>query len=398
MFEEISDVFSAVAFKFASAVDVDPGSSNQHELGGLVRAGLKEVLGSRNDGTQYKYAAEIVYLSDNTDPVVSEEEVTWYDTRYQNPDRSPEWRLYYPSCSAVHSASEGDFLLVAATKENRLLIIFCDPDCSYRNELVNLFSIDDVTGDKFRKIDTSKNKIQLPLNIILSRYGLELGSSENFDVEKLLHTFRAGFPTTRILSQYARKNSSIISPIDNPDECLMHWMSVEESMFRAIEKELVERKLKAGFNDNVDDFISFSLSVQNRRKSRVGHAFENHIEEILMKNAVSFSRGKKTEGNRKPDFIFPGITQYLDASYPDSKLHMLGAKTTCKDRWRQILPEAQRIKAKHLITLQPAISRQQVEEMVAENVQLVAPSALHPTYDSTSKIISFKEFINEVKL
>jgi hypothetical protein len=397
VFEKVSDVFSAVAFKFASAVDVDPESSNQHELGGLVQAGLKEVLGSRNDGTQYKYAAEIVYLSDNTDPVVSEEEVTWYDARYQNPKRS-EWRLYYPSCSAVHSASEGDFLLVAVTKENRLLIIFCDPYSSYRNELINIFSINSSCGEQFQKIDISTHEIQLPLNIILSRYGVELGSSESFDVKKLLSTFKGVFPKTKDLSQYARNNSSAVSPVDDPDGSLMHWMSVEESMFRAIEKEIVERKLKAGFNDNVDEFISFSLSVQNRRKSRVGHAFENHIEEILIQNSVEFDRGKKTEGNRKPDFIFPGIDEYLDVSYPDSKLRMLGAKTTCKDRWRQILPEAQRIKAKHLITLQPAISRQQVEEMVAENVQLVAPYALHPTYDSSSKIISFKEFINEVKL
>ena len=397
MFEKVSDVFSAVAFKFASAVDVDPGSSNQHELGGLVKAGLKEVLGSQNDGTQYKYAAEIVYLCDNTDPVVSEEEVTWYDARYQNPSRGPEWRLYYPSCSAVHSASEGDFLLVAVTKENRLLIIFCDPDSSYKNELINIFSIEDGSGEKFRKIDTFKNQIQLPLNIILSRYGVELGGSEAFDVEQLLYTFRSGFPKTKVLSQYARDNSSLISPIDNPDECLIHWMSVEESMFRAIEKEIVERKLKSGFNDNVDEFISFSLSVQNRRKSRVGHAFENHIEEILIQNAVEFDRGKKTEGNRKPDFIFPGIKEYLQVSYPDKKLHMLGAKTTCKDRWRQILPEAQRIRTKHLITLQPAISKQQIEEMVAEKVQLVAPTALHPTYDSTARIISFKDFIHEVK-
>ncbi|WP_300424619.1 type II restriction endonuclease [uncultured Thalassolituus sp.] len=398
MFEKVSDVFSAVAFKFSSAVDVDPESSNQHELGGLVQAGLKEVLGSRNDGTQYKYAAEIVHLSDNADPVVSEEEVTWYDVRFQNPNRGPEWRLYYPSCSAVHSASEGDFLLVAVTKTNRLLIIFCDPDSSYKNELVNIFSIEDASGEKFRKIDTFKNQVQLPLNIILSRYGVELGSSESFDVKKLLSTFKGVFPKTKDLSQYARNNSSVVSPVDDPDGSLMHWMSVEESMFRAIEKEIVERKLKAGFNDNVDEFISFSLSVQNRRKSRVGHAFENHIEEILMQNAVLFSRGKKTEGNRKPDFIFPGITQYLDANYPDKKLHMLGAKTTCKDRWRQILPEARRINTKHLITLQPAISKQQIDEMVAENVQLVVPSALHPTYDSSSTVISFKDFINEVKL
>lgn len=35
---------------------------------------------------------------------------------------------------------------------------------------------------------------------------------------------------------------------------------------------------------------------------------------------------------------------------------MLGAKTTIKERWRQVLEEANRIERKHLITLEPAVS------------------------------------------
>ncbi len=42
---------------------------------------------------------------------------------------------------------------------------------------------------------------------------------------------------------------------------------------------------------------------------------------------------------------------------------MLAVKTTCKDRWRQILNEAQRIKPKHLLTLQEGVSHRQFDEM-----------------------------------
>jgi len=48
--------------------------------------------------------------------------------------------------------------------------------------------------------------------------------------------------------------------------------------------------------------------------------------------------------------------------------------TTCKDRWRQVINEADRIPEKHLFTLQPTISKNQLREMTDEKVHLVVPS------------------------
>lgn len=59
---------------------------------------------------------------------------------------------------------------------------------------------------------------------------------------------------------------------------------------------------------------------------------------------------------------------------------MLGAKSTCKDRWRQVLAEADRIKGKHLLTLEAAISVHQTDEMASKNLQLVVPKSIHKTY------------------
>ena len=42
---------------------------------------------------------------------------------------------------------------------------------------------------------------------------------------------------------------------------------------------------------------------------------------------------------------------------------MLAVKSTCKDRWRQILAEADRLPVKHLLTLEPGISVAQTDEM-----------------------------------
>jgi hypothetical protein len=80
---------------------------------------------------------------------------------------------------------------------------------------------------------------------------------------------------------------------------------------------------------------------------------------------VRYVRGAETENRYKPDFLFPGIAEYKDTSFDDARLTLLGAKSTLKDRWRQVLAEANRINDKHLLTLEPRISENQTEEQSA---------------------------------
>lgn len=65
---------------------------------------------------------------------------------------------------------------------------------------------------------------------------------------------------------------------------------------------------------------------------------------------------------------------------------MLGVKSTCKDRWRQVLAEADRIDDKHLLTLETAISTHQTDEMAAKHLQLVLPRGLHQTYTPAQQV------------
>lgn len=64
---------------------------------------------------------------------------------------------------------------------------------------------------------------------------------------------------------------------------------------------------------------------------------------------------------------------------------MLAMKISCKDRWRQVLAEADRIRTKHLLTLEPAISRIQTAEMQGQGLQLVLPASLHSTYQKDQR-------------
>jgi EcoRII C terminal len=78
---------------------------------------------------------------------------------------------------------------------------------------------------------------------------------------------------------------------------------------------------------------------------------------------------------------------------------MLGAKTTVKDRWRQIINEAGRIPVKHLITLQEGVSSTQFKDMREAGVHLVVPSELHSAYpkDVRPHLISVEGFLGDLR-
>jgi hypothetical protein len=179
----------------------------------------------------------------------------------------------------------------------------------------------------------------------------------------------------------------------------MAWIEREEVLFRTLERHLISERIAQGFRGqddtiDVDGFISFSLSVQNRRKSRVGLALENHLETIFTAHQLRFSRTAITENRAKPDFLFPSANEYHDLGFSSDRLTMLGVKSSCKDRWRQVLAEADRIKEKHLMTLESAISTQQTDEMLAKQLRLVLPTKLHSTYTAQQRerLISLADF------
>ncbi len=357
-----------------------------------------------DDGSQRNIRATMVYLSESYDePLVSEDIVTWYDARYQKEDRGAEWRLYYKSNDVSNRFQPGDFFLIALTREGSLLMIFCPPYSDFELQIRSLFGARSIEArDKGLTRLPIDMGLAVPIRLMLARYGIEIGHSGPDYLNMLLDKFGSVFPKTRDFSEFTRTLAKGICPVEQPDEALIEWMEVEESAFRQLEKHIVKETLLAGFGENgddVDEFVRFSLSVQNRRKSRSGHAFENHIEFILNKSGVHFERGGLTEERQKPDFIFPSSTSYADKNFPSEKIRILGAKTTCKDRWRQVLAEAARVGRKHLITMEPAISENQTIQMQANHLQLVVPTTVQQTYapEQRSWLMSFRDFIDEVK-
>ena len=375
----LSQYFTGIAAKHLSAVEADVLVSNQHEFNGVEA--LKLIFGSAT-GRQH-YSAKFVYLSDRSEePVVADGFLTWYDARDKHPTRT-EHRLYFPTTVVSELAAEGDLLVIGRRPDGSVLVVVAESNSTVANQVRWLFGVTDLgqIGYLIREeLDTEQDRIAFASRAILEAIGVSVETPATELLEDMLQRFRGGFPSTRDFSAYARSTLNEACPGDNSDALLMAWMEREEALFRTLERQLISSRLSDGFGDDVDSFVAFSLSVQNRRKSRVGFALENHLEQLFVQRGVRYSRTSVTENKSRPDFLFPGVQQYRDLAFDTGRLTVLGVKTTCKDRWRQVLAEADRVEKKHLLTLEPAISANQTEEMKAKQLQLVLPEPLHQTY------------------
>lgn len=238
---------------------------------------------------------------------------------------------------------------------------------------------------------------------LIQKERISLESVEQLSMNKFVDSLNVEFPSTDIMSAEARKIYNTIYNsqdliIDNPDSIIIKWTDMEYRLFRYLEYLRYNQMITNGF-ESVDKFIEVANSVLNRRKSRAGKSLENHLSNIFDNNGIYYSAQQKTEGNKKPDFIFPSIEDYHNIEFSINSLTFLGAKTTCKDRWRQILNEADRVSTKHLFTLQQGISPQQLDEMKSENVILVVPRPYLSTYppDKRDDIWTLKKFIAYIR-
>lgn len=301
---------------------------------------------------------------------------------------------------------KGDVLFICVNDDDSLLLIITQAGTTAESQLLWLFHIDPATIESFELRYTaqlSTTAVIAPVRYILENIGVEAFSPDVDYMEIVARRYSYRFPSTHEFSEYTRRVFSDADPIADPDSALTYWLEHEEGLFKALESHLIAEQLQQGFmigeNVDVDSFIAFSLSVQNRRKSRAGKSLENHVEYILRENHIPFEAQTTTERGNRPDFLFPSQSAYVDSAYPKEYLRMLGVKSTCKDRWRQVLDEADRIDAKHLLTLEPAISVNQTMAMRAVNLQLVVPKAILSSYskEQIPYICTFDSFIEELK-
>jgi hypothetical protein len=375
----LAKYFVGAAVKRLTQVEVNPAKSNQHEFQGVQP--IRRLLG---DEDRKKIRTRFIWIADDDEPISDDKWLSWYDARRGKP-RSAEYHLYYSSNSVTERMRSGDTLFFAMRQNGTCLVIVTPAGATSENQLLWLFGLASPGSDmKPVAFDARTTRLGFAARYILDELEIEVSEPALEFLDELLKPLGEKFPTTREFSSLARKSVPEFDPLLDPDRALMAWLQREELLFRRLERRVVSDRLRAGFvtsnQVDVESFLQFSLHVHNRRKSRAGQSLENHLEALFTLHRLRFSRGAETENHNRPDFLFPGISEYKDESFPTVRLTMLGAKSSCKDRWRQVLSEANRIRQKHLLTLEPGISVNQTLEMRSCALQLVVPSSLQQTY------------------
>jgi len=370
-----------VAVKVLRAVETSQSSSNQHEFNG-VRS-LEELLG-KPSGKQ-GIATDFIRLEDDAPALVDSGTLTWYDARENIPNRS-ELRLYYPSNEVTETFCEGDVVLLLQSDGLPLKCVVVPARSEVARQLLWLVGIDSSIDRSFSVIDETELSERISRRLIdtladnLALLGLSprSGVLSNEEAIALLEK-HGGMPPTRVMSQLALARTSARA-LEVPDDAIQALMSTEEAIFRGLERIRFAPEVSRSATLGLDALLALSLKVLNARKSRAGHALQLHFAWILDKHAIPYTAQGRTEGKKKPDFLIPSEAAYHDLSRESSRLAMVATKTTCKDRWRQVVTEADRIPRKHLLTLEPAISPTQLDEMFSHGVLLVVPAALHRSF------------------
>ena len=186
------------------------------------------------------------------------------------------------------------------------------------------------------------------------------------------------------------------------DQRLVKRRSCEYEIFLSVEEAIEGPRIARGFT-SIDDFVAHAQSVLQRRKSRSGRSLELQTREIFLEEGLvegtSFSHQPESETGKRPDFLFPSEAAYKDPAFAPAHLRLLAAKTTCKDRWRQVINEADRIPVKHLLTLQEGVSETQFAEMKAAGIRLVIPAPLVPKFPASvqPELTTLEDFITGVR-
>jgi len=182
----------------------------------------------------------------------------------------------------------------------------------------------------------------------------------------------------------------------SPDDALVQWVETEYRLFQVAERQICQAEIVRPFKD-VDDFLRTASSITQRRKARAGRSLENHVEHLLKSAGIPHKMRPKIDG--KPEVVIPSEDAYNDETYPVDQLCIIGVKRTCRDRWWQILNEGRRVEEKHILTMQPTISVDQLKQMNDRHVHLVVPEPFHKKYpkDRPMKLLSVEALIDDLR-
>ncbi len=367
--------------KFMSAND--SGESGAHQVGFLISIKAKSMLFTDSEMRENPILKKSVKVSWQGGALETGSVFTWYSSKKEL--RLTKFGKGFPFISPEYTGAL--FVLIKNSPEDYSAYILNSEDDI--QQFLDAFGLTPAETNRLVTFDKISPEMREKAEIedFITHLTTEFPSSEEMSAEARLLTYYKNIQNKTLLRR-------------DPDKLLLKWTDEEYALFRAVERSRYGAIVAKGFA-SVDEFVMMANKVLNRRKSRAGKSLEHHLAAIFDGNDIRYTAQAVTEGNKRPDFLFPSEEAYHDLAFSVDKLCSLAAKTTCKDRWRQILNESNRFqdRNKYLCTMQQGISAAQMDEMQAERVILVVPREYIRTYpsDRQSRIWTISKFVSYVR-
>jgi hypothetical protein len=368
-----------IAAKRLSLVEVSEEASNQHEFNaGLLRTSLGLPANKVTGEIEFTYVG-----GQQAEPAGESCAYSLYQSRAGKP-RSPEYRLYFASSQLQSLARVGDILIVIRSDDSyRLKGLIVSADSLLGNTLSSILSAEGTELDhRFRQIKAAIKSTELAHLLAEVAEPLESMASADLvqfaDAEFLRRVIEDGkLPDTKAMAEQAALVvlRARVCGID-PDDELDALLTAETGLFRYLEQEIGQKALDSlagGGRLEFDAAVDLVMSQLQSRKSRRGHSLQNHFGAILARHGIPYSSPCETENGETPDFMIPGCAQYHDSLFPPDRLRMVACKSTIKERWGQILKEAEKIPDKYVLTLDAKLTDDLVSRMVLSRLVVFLP-------------------------
>lgn len=384
----VSARFAGVVAKRLAAVEcAAEGRSNQHELNAGVE--VKRLLGG---GRLQDFPCRYLYFGESGDLELEQLlSITYYDSREAHPTRS-EFRLTYPAQATVVSgmARAGDFLWLAMAADRREITVVVSAHRGPSSPRLDRYFDTGVVVDEaqipsgvmsFAPGGVSSELTYLdPSDVaILEALGIRPGLDVDHVAAAVEHFGGESHPTAAAFAEFARARCTTADPRDDPDRTLADWFDFTYDLFLGYEVHVIQPRLDAEFarreSIDVGRFFSVAKSLTNSRFSRAGGSFESHVAALFDGVGLRYSaQVRDLPDGSKPDFLLPGREFYAsDDLEIRSAVSFVGAKTTTKERWRQLAGEAEAVGTRHMVTMDTGINASKAHAMKSLSVVPVLP-------------------------
>jgi hypothetical protein len=166
-------------------------------------------------------------------------------------------------------------------------------------------------------------------------------------------------------------------------------------IFGDVPEAITPSKIMRSLVDHMPEVDRLMLSASQQRKARAGQSFEHHIERMLLDGAIPFRKQVLTPTGKRPDFVLPSLPHLKKAPAGKAKGLILSAKTTLRERWKQVEREMQKSEL-FLATVDENVAANVINEMKSMGIHLVVPEKLKKSdeteYGRHANVLSFADF------